>query len=712
MTDTTADRVLAALRPYRLKRQRDGQYRADCPWRPNSDSHSLVIRITDGEHGAYYYHAGDGGGSLYDLADKLGIEHPTRATGEGSSKRVYVDGEDYARQHGLTWSDLEAAGYTELTRKGRPALSFPTANGTRYRYLDGNEPRYESPVGYTPSWYRLDVAVQLAEQDAYPIVLCNGEISTLAAQHRGIPATTLAGGGERVPPAHLIDQLKQVANQHREIWIAFDCDLKGRRAAEDVRDALKAVGLDATVVDLGGEHGFDLADFCRLHDPDAMAELARRAALPPAAEEPVAPVRARPLDVNDLLALPRKPIRWYAPGFLREGFGLLVGQPNVGKTPAVVQLAIACATGGKWLNAVRCEQTPTLYLGVEYSAQELIPLIEASTFGQPIPRGMLHIKTVEDDFPKDPESAIAELEWYITQMGIGLIIIDVLTAFLPPEKFKQNVYRGDYAELKPYHQLALRHNAAILGTWHGSKREADPRLMYNGSTGLWAVAASRITMYTDQEQRVRIASFPRMGDKIDWALTQQVDGKYRRWAVADVAPEPVMGPQELEVYRWLKAHSDKANPKTPATIGEMTGVPQGSIRTVLGRMFDKNLIQRSGNGYYVDVTPVTPVTDVTLVTPVTDVTDVTPERDKNGHFVTPLSHLNTALESDKHSRDKRDINFQDTPRDTSILAQIPESKRFILRMRLRSNNETDQERAKELCAEYGIDYEQARKEVT
>jgi hypothetical protein len=212
-----------------------------------------------------------------------------------------------------------------------------------------------------------------------------------------------------------------------------------------------------------------------------------------------------PIDVNDLLLMERKPTLWYAPKFLREGLGLLVGQPNVGKTPAAVQLGIAIALGGKWLGSVQCEQAKVLHLGVEYSAQELIPMFDVSRCGQKIPRGMLLVKTIEDDFPTTPEESLAELEWYLQVMEFKVIIIDVLTAFLPPEKFKQNVYRGDYSELKPYHRLALKYNAAILGVWHGSKRESDPRIMYNGSTGMWAAAASRITMYEDKDQRVRVA---------------------------------------------------------------------------------------------------------------------------------------------------------------------------------------------------------------
>jgi len=59
-----------------------------------------------------------------------------------------------------------------------------------------------------------------------------------------------------------------------------------------------------------------------------------------------------PMDINDLLALPHQEVRWYAPGYVRSGLGILAGLPQVGKTPLAVQLAIAIASGGMWMDHV------------------------------------------------------------------------------------------------------------------------------------------------------------------------------------------------------------------------------------------------------------------------------------------------------------------------------------------------------------------------
>lgn len=419
-----------------------------------------------------------------------------------------------------------------------------------------------------------------------------------------------------------------------------------------------------------------------------------------------------PIDINDLLEMERKPTLWYAPGFLREGLGLLVGQPNVGKTPLAAQLAIAIATGAKWMGNVQTQQAKVLYLGMEYSAQELIPLFDISRCGVTIPRGQLLIKTIEDDFPTTAEDALMELEWYIRVLGVGVIIIDVLTAFLPPEKFKQNIYRGDYSELKPYHKLALQYNASILGVWHASKREADPKLMYNGSTGMWAAAASRITMYQDLEQRVRIASFARMADKVDWALAQERTLTGRRWIVADANPEPICSPTELQIFRFLKGNTDKSKMIGPSTIAEMTNIPLGSIKTLLLRMYEKNLIQRGKDGYFVE-TVVADVADVASVADVTPVADVAEQM--SGYKAT--ERLQKRLHELKASGSaKPDTGYKATTATGDLENHpfwdaVPRSHQTGLWVFLRSNIESDQERAREICAEYGVDYATALKLV-
>lgn len=269
----TAGRVLDALAAYDLREEGPGQWRANSPLRPGSNSHGFTLRITGDEYGTYYDHVSGDSGSLYELAEALQLETPRREV--ENSKRAYRDMADYATAHGLTSEVLEAAGWSQETFEGRPALAFKTATGIRHRFLDGEKPAYKSPRGYEACWYGLQRAVKLAGTGG-ALVLCNGEISTLAAQSAGIPACCVTGGEKRLPVAAL-EELRNTWRGH--VWLAMDCDATGRRAAADIRGQLG--GYHVTVVDLGLTQGGDLADFCRLYGEAAREELAKRAVATP-----------------------------------------------------------------------------------------------------------------------------------------------------------------------------------------------------------------------------------------------------------------------------------------------------------------------------------------------------------------------------------------------------------------------------------------------
>ena len=103
---TTADRVLAHLQNHpeglELKQEGNGKYRCHSPFRPGSDSHGFTLIINDGEHGAYKDFNSKSGketGSLYDLADRLGIAR--NGNQPVSTKRVYTGLADYAQAHGV-----------------------------------------------------------------------------------------------------------------------------------------------------------------------------------------------------------------------------------------------------------------------------------------------------------------------------------------------------------------------------------------------------------------------------------------------------------------------------------------------------------------------------------------------------------------------------------------------------------------------------------
>lgn len=202
-----------------------------------------------------------------------------RPAAAAPTKRGYADLTEYAQAHYTPASAFIAAGWsTELTtRRNRPALTFTTATGGRWRFLDSKGQPFDSPKGYVSCWYLLDQAITIARATDAPLVICNGEPSAIVAQHYGVPAICVTGGSERRIPDALLEALRAVWNG--PIVIALDCDGKGREGMAAQLAQLGDAGLVARTVHLNGSKGFDLADFCGLHGDSALADLL---VLPPA----------------------------------------------------------------------------------------------------------------------------------------------------------------------------------------------------------------------------------------------------------------------------------------------------------------------------------------------------------------------------------------------------------------------------------------------
>lgn len=267
----TLDRVLQAWGSQNYKK-RGREYRGHSPIRPGSDGNSFTITEIDQEHAPYMDHKDNQGGSLYELAKIMGVEIEPSEHSDGQRRESmgYTGLADYAERHLhiptdvlIKWDWQETMQYCGQRGKEAPALVYPTKGGKRYRMLDGDKPKYLSAKGFKPCWYGLQFALDMLKDlpDA-PLVICNGEPSTIVGQYYGIPAVC-APGGERTLNDELIQQLK--SGWRGDIWIVFDCDETGRKAGKLLQAQLRGAGYNAFALDIGLHEHADLADLCHLH---------------------------------------------------------------------------------------------------------------------------------------------------------------------------------------------------------------------------------------------------------------------------------------------------------------------------------------------------------------------------------------------------------------------------------------------------------------
>ncbi|MBK8028217.1 MAG: AAA family ATPase [Chloroflexi bacterium] len=340
---STADKVLQALQAFGIKEEGKGKYRLNSPLRPGSNSHAFTVTIDDGEHGAYHDFVSGDHGSLYDLAKALNIE--IERVQVDDTKRKYRDLLDYANAHGIGADVLIKAGWKQVVKDNRPALLFKTATGDRWRFLDGEKPVYKSSPGYKKCWYGVQRALANHDKDQ-PLIICNGEISTVVAQHYGMAAMCVTSGEGKLPDDLLRELISKiwVTPGETQILVALDCDVKGRMAAMQIQSQLVLVGFtQARAVDLMlGDKG-DLADFCKLHEDKAAAAIIALPSLVTKDDDDAFDDEDfEIIDITQFRDLP--PVEWIIDGEIpKRGFVTIFGESNVGKSFIALDYALRIA---------------------------------------------------------------------------------------------------------------------------------------------------------------------------------------------------------------------------------------------------------------------------------------------------------------------------------------------------------------------------------
>ena len=133
----------------------------------------------------------------------------------------------------------------------------------------------------------------------------------------------------------------QLGDLKPQIFIALDCDAKGRDTAKKIEKQLKDAGYDAKAIDLGLGNKQDLADFCILHQEDAPQAITHMKRV--AAELKAPQSRAwNIVTIDDLYGLPT-PKFLLEPYIPLESLCVLFGESGVGKSFVALDMAMQIA---------------------------------------------------------------------------------------------------------------------------------------------------------------------------------------------------------------------------------------------------------------------------------------------------------------------------------------------------------------------------------
>ena len=587
---STAIKVLQALN---LTKSESGQYRTNSPFRTNSDSKSFSLVIHDDEHGAYHDFVSDQKGTLYQLADYLSIDTAVKVD---TSKRAYRDHHDYATQKGLEWSVFEKAGWSATKKNRRPAMAITTSNGIRYRFLDYQKSEtYISETGFKSCWYKLREAVQIARASNMPLVYCNGEASVIVAQHHGIPAITMAGGGERVLPATLLDDLQKWWNG--QIIVALDCDTKGRNATHDLLAQFKAAKVNAYGVDLRLGAGGDIADYCYLYQAATMLELLSLPEMPGQITNAIEYVMKRDIiSARDLDAKRFEALLMVIEEFGPEGLILLGGKPKTRKSWLTTGISVRVSNGQSVFGKYATKKGSVLYMDLESNQRRMQSrLRQMQTSDEPLPANLY----IVNEWSRG-EEAVKELDaWLTHQKDCVLVVIDILENIRAPRQKNANPYTEDYDAVKPFNVLAEKHHCLIIMIHHTRKSKADDAFdeisgttgLVGGVSGMWIL--SRISGDDEKSQQSEFIVRGRDIDSDDKRILKWNDETSMHEVIGS-DESFLLSPERRQILKLL----DDGMHKRPSDIADAIGKSRQNTHKMLAHLQSAGMVKQDSKGQY------------------------------------------------------------------------------------------------------------------
>lgn len=214
------------------------------------------------------------------------------------------------------------------------------------------------------------------------------------------------------------------------------------------------------------------------------------------------------------------------PSMVPEGVSLLSGTPKIGKSWMALNMGVAVATGGVFLEQ-SCTPGEVLYLALEDNQRRLQSRLRLLMGWDPFPKGL----TFSCSWPRFP-LGVRELEKILRLTPYRLVLIDTLEMVRPPRR--SNSYEDDYKALSGLSELATEHRCAFVVVHHNRKGTADdvsdPLELVSGTMGLTGSVDSVLVL--SRVRNTQLGSLAVMGRDVEEAcLTVQFVKELGLWQV-------------------------------------------------------------------------------------------------------------------------------------------------------------------------------------
>jgi hypothetical protein len=299
------------------------------------------------------------------------------------------------------------------------------------------------------------------------------------------------------------------------------------------------------------------------------------------------------LSAAALNAMTFDPVRFVVPGILPEGLAILAGKPKFGKSFAVMDMAIAVASGGRAFGKIDCEAGDVLYCALEDGERRLQDrlrkLLPPGHCGEVPDR--LFIETVA---PRLDDGLIDALEaWAEGHPAARMIVLDTWVHIKPATHGRGSAYDEDAQGLRPLHHFAKRHpGVAVVVIHHTRKLDADdPFDTISGTHGLTGMADTLMVMARHGDT-TKLCGQGRDIEGYEKAIERDTfTGGWR--ILGDAVERAKTGERQVILDLLQEAEGETL---TTATIASATGKRKDNVSHLLKRLAGEGLVEKAGFG--------------------------------------------------------------------------------------------------------------------
>lgn len=400
-----------------------------------------------------------------------------------------------------------------------------------------------------------------------------------------------------------------------------------------------------------------------------------------------------------------EPLRWIIEDVCPEGVTLVAAKPKSKKSWLAMGAGLAVALNGKAFGRLNVNPGGVLYLDLEGNERRVQSRVKAilGNGNQAWPDNF----RLFTEWPKGDECIQRLEQYFLTYPDTRIVVIDLLAEIRPPMDPRANQYDYDRVMLVQLNKLAEKYGVAIFVIHHTRKAKGDD--VFDEVSGTLGINGAVSTL---------------------WILSRQPDGH----VVLNITGRDIVKDEPLalswdtyacgfiiegtaeEVNATLERRSildlmDDEGTWTPKQLAIELGKSVGAIQQLLRDMLQAGQVDKAGYGKYAKIPSKSGKSGNTSKSGQSSnsyserptLTQLLPinEGVSKSLEVGP-EQVNGTLEADSY----HSYYVLDTP---DFFDPVPTGRRTIIRLYLRSNQDKDQIRAQELCEEYGLDYEEAKR---